>query len=67
MNGNPQKQIPVIMFNKETEQNDEYIWSLNVRNPTYKEIIEGLVNGIKSFKILRTGQNKETRYTILKD
>jgi len=54
--------IPVI----DEEGNEKVIW-LNVKNPLYQEIIKAGVEGRTSFKVLRTGQNKETRYTVIQE
>ena len=44
----------------------DMVWFLNVKNPTYKDIITSGAAGITKFRILRTGQQKNTRYIILK-
>lgn len=41
-------------------------WWLNVRNPTYKEIISAGTNGQTHFKILQTGKQSSTKYVIIK-
>ena len=56
------KIVPVI----DADGNKRVIW-LNVRNPLYAEIIQAGVEGRTSFRVLRTGQKKETRYTVIKD
>ncbi len=38
---------------------------LNSKNPTYFEIIKRLKEGQRSFKILRTGKMKQTRYQLV--
>jgi len=38
---------------------------LNIKNPTYKEIIRKLKEGKRHFKILRTGKMKQTRYQLV--
>jgi len=38
---------------------------LNLKNPTYKEIIQRLKKGQRKFKILRTGKMKDTRYNLV--
>jgi len=40
---------------------------LNTKNPLYSHILNQGALGIVSFKILRTGQKKGTRYHIVKD
>ena len=54
--------IPVI----DEEGNEKVIW-LNVKNPLYTEIVKAAVEGRTSFKVLRTGQKKDTRYTVIKE
>lgn len=39
---------------------------LNVRNPVYRELIEGLKAGTKKFKILQTGTQANTKYVLVK-
>lgn len=41
-------------------------WWLNVRNPTYKEIINAGAKGQTHFKILQTGKQKDTKYVFVK-
>jgi len=40
---------------------------MNCANPVYHEILALGKSGVTKFKILRTGQAKATRYTIIKD
>ena len=40
---------------------------LSTKNPCYRQIIERGAKGIRKFKILRTGMQKNTRYTLVKD
>jgi len=40
---------------------------LNVKNPLYAELITGGVKGQTEFKVMRTGTNKNTKYTIVKE
>ena len=42
-----------------------YTFWLNVQNPLYKDLVVKAKAGQLKFKILRTGKNKETRYTIV--
>lgn len=51
--------IPVVEAGK-----NKVFW-LNVSNPLYGQIVRAGKNGITKFKILRTGTQKATRYTIL--
>ena len=48
------------------EGTNKILW-LNVKNPLYREIIELGFIGRTKFKIMTTGSNKDTRYTILND
>jgi hypothetical protein len=41
-------------------------WWLNVKNPTYAEVIRAGKAGQTHFKILQTGTLKNTKYTIIK-
>ena len=59
--GTIKKIIPV-----KHEGQSKVLW-INTRNPTYREIIEAGDAGQTLFKILRTGQQKATRYTLVKD
>ena len=45
----------------------KHVFWLNVKNPAYNEIIKGCIAGQNKFRIIRTGQAKATRYTIVKD
>jgi len=40
---------------------------LNVKNPTYREIIVAGKSGVTTFKVMRTGQKKDTKYNIIKE
>ena len=42
------------------------LW-LNKRNPLYRQIINAGKNGITKFKVIQTGSQKNTRYSIVKD
>lgn len=59
--GTIKKIIPVI-------HNGEHkvLW-LNVRNPLYKQIIDAGKLGTTLFKVMRTGQQKNTRYAIVQE
>ena len=54
------KIIPVIV--KGVRMN---FW-LNVRNPIYRELINLGKTGVKTFKVLRTGSQKSTKYVLVK-
>lgn len=41
-------------------------WWLNVKNPVYREIINGGKTGIKVFKVLQTGTQQNTKYVLVK-
>lgn len=43
----------------------EYTFWLNVANPLYHDLIKKAKAGITKFKILRTGKQKDTRYTLV--
>lgn len=38
---------------------------LNKRNPLYRQLIEKGKAGVRKFKILQTGMQKETRYNLI--
>jgi len=59
--GKKAKIIPV------THQGEKKIFFLNVKNPIYKQILEGGKNNINVFKVLRTGTQQNTRYTLVKE
>ena len=68
--GKTVKEIPVLWNenpNNQEEELKEMIWSLNPKNPVYKELLELLIDNKKCFKIMRTGEKKDSRYTIIKD
>lgn len=52
--------IPVI------KNGMKYNWWLNLKNPIYSEIIRGLREGKNKLKVLRTGQQKSTKYVLVK-
>ena len=39
---------------------------LNVKNPLYSEIINGCKNGIRTFKVLQTGTQANTKYVLIR-
>ena len=41
-------------------------WWLNVKNPVYREIVNAGISGQKSFKILQTGTQSNTKYVLVK-
>ena len=41
-------------------------WWLNVKNPVYREIVNAGISGQKSFKILQTGTQANTKYVLVK-
>ena len=51
--------IPVLKDGK------QFNFWLNKRNPTYREIIKELATGKRKFRILRTGQRKQTKYQLV--
>jgi len=60
-NGVIKKIIPVVH-----EGERKNFW-LNVKNPTYREIIVAGKLGTTKFKVMRTGQKKDTKYNIIKE
>jgi len=54
------KKIIPIIHNGERKN-----WWMNVRNPVYHEIIEKGIAGQTKFKILQTGTQASTRYSIV--
>jgi len=59
--GTIKKIIPVM--HKGEKKN---FW-INTKNPCYSEIVMGGKNGETKFKIMRTGQKQNTRYTLVKE
>lgn len=60
-NGVIKKIIPVLH-----EGEKKNFW-LNIKNPLYSEIVNGGIAGQSTFKVMRTGQQKNTRYNIVKE
>lgn len=54
------KAIVLITHNKEKKN-----WWLNTRNPVYREILKAGTEGKSTFKILQTGTQANTRYSIV--
>ena len=54
------KIIPVVYNN-----NRMNFW-LNVKNPIYRDIITKGKEGVTKFKVLRTGQQQNTKYVLVK-
>jgi len=44
-----------------------YKWWLNVKNPVFGEIIKGSLEGQMTFKVMRQGDKKNTKYIVVKD
>ena len=59
INGVIKKIIPV-----EHEGIRKNLW-LNVKNPLYSQIVDQCHNGDLEFKVMRTGQQAETRYHVV--
>ena len=59
--GTVKKIIPVL-HNGERKN----LW-LNTRNPLYSAIIKAGATGKTKFKVMRTGQKKQTRYTLVEE
>ena len=55
------KMIPVVP--EGTEQKMTFL--LNVKNPLYNQILKGGIKGQKIFRVLRTGSQQTTRYTLM--
>lgn len=58
-NGSVKKIIPVRVGEV------DLVWWLNVKNPIYHQIIEAGARGQTKFKILQTGSQKSTKYTLI--
>lgn len=43
----------------------DFVWWLNVRNPVYHQIIEKGLAGQTIFKVLQTGKQQTTKYTLV--
>ncbi len=59
--GVTKKIIPVVCNGEKMN-----FW-LNVRNPLYAELINKGAEGVKLFKVMRTGQATNTRYSLVKE
>ena len=42
----------------------DFVWWLNVRNPIYAEIIKRGAEGQTTFKVIQTGSQKNTKYSL---
>jgi len=58
-NGTIKKIIPV------TKEGEKFVWWLNVKNPVYGQIIQQGKEGKTVFKVLQTGTQANTRYTLV--
>ena len=47
-----------------TQDNEKRLWWLNIKNPTYPDIIRAGKEGKTHFKVLQVGTNKETKYKL---
>jgi len=54
------KAIIPVMHNNEKKN-----WWLNTRNPVYREILKLATEGQSTFKILQTGTQANTKYSII--
>lgn len=45
----------------------DFVWWLNVKNPIYHKIIELGADGKTEFKVLQTGTQKNTKYTLVEE
>jgi len=43
----------------------ELLWWVNVKNPIYTQILKAGTEGQNQFKILQTGKNENTKYSIV--
>lgn len=50
-----------------TLKGEKLVWWLNVRNPVYNQIVQKGIQGQKMFKILQTGTQKNTRYSLIEE
>lgn len=48
-----------------TVNNEKFVWWVNVKNPIYSQILQKGEAGISKFKVLQTGTQQNTRYTIV--
>lgn len=58
--GTVKKIIPVL------KDGVKHNFWLNVKNPTYRMMVQLLAAGQRKFKVLRTGKAKATKYQIIK-
>jgi hypothetical protein len=49
-----------------TVNGTKMVWWLNVKNPTYREVITAGISGQKHFKVLQTGKQDNTKYVLVK-
>jgi hypothetical protein len=49
-----------------TRNGVKHNWWLNIKNPTYAEVIRAGRTGQTHFKVLQTGTAKQTKYTLIK-
>ena len=59
--GVTKKIIPV------THNNEKKNFWLNVKNPLYSELIQLCAEGKTKFKVMRTGQKQNTKYSVIKE
>jgi len=45
----------------------ELVWWLNVRNPIYADIVKRGAEGQTEFKVIQTGSQKNTKYSLVQD
>jgi len=50
-----------------TVKGQALVWWLNVKNPIYSKLVAGGLNGQTVFKVLQTGTQKNTKYTLVID
>ena len=50
-----------------TEKDVKKVWWLNKKNPIYKDIVHAGRNGQTNFKVMQTGNQKNTKYNLVKE
>jgi len=44
---------------------EEFVWWINMKNPIYHQIVDKGLEGQTKFKVLQTGNQNKTRYTLV--
>ena len=42
----------------------KYTWSVSTASPTYRKLVNLIANGKTKIQVIRTGQSKDTRYSL---